>query len=229
MNYLRLMIPILCMTLWVDVMAKPPSTRPDWSDTTVYSLNLSGNIIKFILPGKSSTDFPNNLSTTVNIYDPDIYEDWKLHSLGDIWWDYSKKSFFITEVFGSLHMKVDIFNVGGNSNIDISINDNFQKAVNEILEVIYSDDEEHKRLPAEYIETVLSDLKWLKYMVKGKNVNSDKLSYALPITDQHYLQVSFFIVQTRDPHEANWYNIAQDDIVRIMNKFSIIRSTSAAN
>lgn len=69
----------------MNAMANGPSIKPDWSTATKQSLNLSGQQITFSLPGNISTDIPARISSNLNIYDPDIYYEWKNQEIAKVW------------------------------------------------------------------------------------------------------------------------------------------------
>ena len=204
------------------VMANSPSIKPDWSNTKNQQLNLSGNIVRFTLPSGLSSDTPATLNNNANLYDEKNYGNWKLFPIGKFWWDYKKKSFFLlSELYGTLELKISVLNTG--SDEDIANPDVFQKQIISIMNEI-SLDSFAKPLDLSEFNIALenrSTANFMKYYYMSENPAEIRTWYALRLTDQHYLELSFRIIKSKPFEEDSWKEHAEKDINKILDSFPI--------
>ncbi|MFC1748620.1 hypothetical protein ACFL2V_07415 [Pseudomonadota bacterium] len=163
---------------------------------------------------------PPQLDTNLNIYDPNLYGDWNAYVAAKVWWDYKRMALFvIPELFGTLEFKItlhtaeekdDFFQV---ASLERSIQTSFKKA--------YPDKDDWTRMPNSFTPVEINNVHWIKYIKKGDNLNPGYLNYAVPVTSDRYLVVSFYIMKAKDYSDHNWHNAAQADMEKIMNSFNI--------
>ena len=73
----------------------------------------------------------------------------------------------------------------------------------------------------DFKEVNINDNKWLSYSIKKHPADPDKISYVLPITENRYLQIAFYIMKGDDKDRDNWYQTCKSDIEKIINTFRV--------
>lgn len=205
--------------------ADGPSTRPDWSGTKNYSVNLSGQTLEFSVPLKLSNDFEFIEPTNKNIYDENLYGSWSSFTLTSMYWDYKSSKILWNEMYGTLRMHVLIQR--NTRNIPIKDINELKSVLTENLRKTYGiDDNKYKDdsglgIPETYQVINIHNIDWLKFAIHGGNANADMLAYATPLSDSHSIEVYFTIIESKPREARNWYNTCLNDIDRIMDSFKL--------
>ncbi|MFC1748621.1 hypothetical protein ACFL2V_07420 [Pseudomonadota bacterium] len=209
-----------------DTMAPPP-IKPDWSKTTEYRLMLSGQQVQFVVPGNMADDYPSTLeiSPNINIYDTNLYGDWKRYEIADVWWYYKKRVLLIMpERLGTLALKIAIYapDDGG----DLFEESQLETAIIKLFKEAYPDKEDQNRVPYNFDYLNINGANWSQYVKKGRNPVDDRFCYSVPITSTHFLEVSFKVFGSYEHSEHNWYKAAQADIEKLINSFNVTYTPS---
>lgn len=194
-------------------MAASPSSKPDWSVAEHIIINFSGNRLTFTLPGNLSGEYENKIEPNVNIYNKDLQGEWKRFSAADLWWTYQGKSFFvITEVFGSLTLKIAAFSPGHRES-DFYNAQALQNGVTQLYKAAYPSSPE--RAPTDFKMVEINNVQWMKYASIDERGLNNGVKYVAAINESHFVELSFGVIESKERTESDWYSLVQADIQKI--------------
>lgn len=191
--------------------------------STLIQLDLSGNSMSFSEPVNYSKDFPSPLNSKyiINIYDKDAYTDSaKTKVIRKSYWDYGK-GFIFGKVKGTLSMTIVLYHTNQES-LDLTRSEDFLKALKSDF-----DNDNSKQdiedfgidIPKNYTLAKVNGLNWGQYEYFVND--SKRLTYALPLSDQHYIKVNFNFINNSRSEDTDWMNDAQKTISNIVSTFSL--------
>lgn len=197
------------------------------------SINLSENIVSFAMPENFSSDFPaEDMVESVDLSDYSVSQDPKDGTLIRRWWDIKESSFFGKDS-GSLMMSIYIKKKSDDSDWEIRDRFGFVKIIDHALHELY---DEHNRdviakgqselemllpyIEYNYMETLVNGQRWLAYSLEKKRSMSH--IQAIPITEQHYLEVDFtFLPNDNKDLREFVLDVSDSHVKPIMNTFHI--------
>jgi len=204
-------------------MAASPSSAPNWSIAEDKTIDFSGSKVALKLPGNMSGDYPSTLNQIVNIYDGDLGGKLKRFSSADIWWDYKTRVLlFFPELCGTLKFKMAAMSPG-HREANYTTTSALQLGLIDLYRTAYSHDE--RRVPSVFESATINGHQWLKYINIDERGHNVGVSYATSLVETHILMLSFYISETCDRKDANWYKAAQSDIEKIMSSVNVGRMT----
>lgn len=191
------------------------------SNQTMYNIKLSSKSLSFSEPRDYSKDFPppNSQNQSINIYDNDIYTDTDHTSiLHQAYWDYGK-GFFFGKVKGTLSITIMLIHTYQDQ-INLENSGQLMQAVPMDFERIY-DKETRKEfrisVPDKYTNETINNSDWVHFDYKIRN--EIKSVYAAPISDKHYIMVTFGYINNSS--DESWKDKAKISVNNIMSSFEI--------
>jgi len=193
-------VNVIKYSLWVIIMIGVISKALGFSQpqeevsSLPRQINLSGNILYFSIPENFSKDMPaDDMIESVNLEDKSIFQDHKKFTLIRRWWDIKGSSFFAKDI-GTIMMSIYIKHTPDNSDKNIleplgfvgAVIDSFNKLNNEKSSVVnYPDFYEA------YSIVKINKQNWISYPVENIANNQHDINYAIPVTKNNYIEVSF--------------------------------------
>lgn len=191
-----------------------------------FNLNLSGTDFKISLPDDFSRDFPppSVFSKEVNIYNQDLYEDNSRSAelLSKAYWDY-KSGFIFKDTLGTLSLSLQLRATIKDSDDALS-SENFKDTIDSDLRR-YFDKEDLQSygysLPTGYQAYSSGSIDWLRYEydANGKAVTV----FATPISDSHYLHLTFTVIDQRPNTEAPWKSKVRQRMVNMVETVRLVK------
>ena len=210
-------------------MAGSLSQQPNWKQAQVHEMVMSGKKLVISLPGNISADIPQQFESNLNIYDSTLYGDWKRYEAAKVWWDYKKRVLLVmSELLGTLELRIAIYmapNMTSNSNLNLleqgGLKLGMQQLMQQLMREAYPEPENADQVPQDFEQVKINSVDWVKYVKKSKGSTSDKLCYAVVLTGDRLLEISFRMIETMGRGDAVLYVQAQSDIEQIMNSVKV--------
>ncbi|NOY71750.1 MAG: hypothetical protein GXP14_05140 [Gammaproteobacteria bacterium] len=197
-------------------------------------INLSGEIISFSIPENFSTDMPaEDMIESVSLTDKNLFKEYQEFLFIQRWWDFKDKGFFAKEQ-GSVMMSIYVKQAPENSEYDIlnplefvgTIIRGFnEKSRKEILE---NDNGEPSFLYPDFYQAytirTINSLHWFRYPIESASAPARRfdVSYAIPITPQHYVVIEFMITLNHSVSMREFFNEhGRPHMDAIMDTFNI--------
>ena len=203
-------------------MARPAEDSP----LMPRQIDLSGNTVHFSMPENFSRDMPaEDMIESVNLSDDEVYKDYTQFTLIRRWWDFRESGFFGKE-YGTLMMSLYIKKASESLNlttvqpldfVDIIVDD-IKKNMPENPDPlsVYSD------YFAAHDEMFINGQRWTWYVQDQGDPPSFTFSFAIPVSEQHYLEAQFISAPNDDIGLRGFIDqITKPFIDRIMNSFEI--------
>jgi hypothetical protein len=206
---------------------------PKTNNAQEYLIDLSGCKFKFSMPLGNSYDMPNPQGTVIdklNIYDYSSDGPEKPYPalLVDRWFTYKG---FLGENLGAVHFLVELSSADtANDNLfdlnklELSISRNYEKSLAEFNSA--ADEYCKIESPSEYVITEISRQKALRYSIEQLSGTVLNFMYAIPITDDRYIELKFQYASIKEQGEP-WYKIAKELEKKIISTISISLTKSA--
>jgi hypothetical protein len=206
---------------------------PNTNNTQEYLIDLSGCKFKFSMPMGNCYDMPNPQRIVIdklNIYDYSSDGPEKSYPvlLVDRWFTYKG---FLGENLGSVHFLVEVSSDGtANDNLfdlnklKFSISSKYEKSLAEFN----STTDEYCKIesPSEYVITEINRQKALRYSIEQLSGTILNFMYAIPITDDRYIELKFQYASVKEQGEP-WYKIAKELEKKIISTINISLAKSA--
>jgi len=204
---------------------KPGMATPK---SALIKLDLSGQAISFLSPVNYSKNFPwpSEKEYRINIHDKDIYKSAyteleNAYSIRQSYWDYGRGIIF-GGAKGTLSMTVVLYRTF-DKNTDAKNSSEFITALQTDFEKTYDKQAREEfgiELPEHYQTTAISNLDWGHYeylMGRGER----HVVYAIPVSKQHYLMVTFNFINNSHGEKNDWKDQAQATVDFIMSSFKM--------
>ena len=193
--------------------------------------DLSDTRISYDSPLNYSKRYPKSPADVqtqyrINIHDQDLYKKYSnyitskiFHGIRQSFWDYGR-SMIWDDVKGTLSMSVALYRTL--HEFDPKDHDAFIKTLQADFELIY--DKKARKdlkviLPEKYQMTTIASVPWgcYEFSIGGTRI----VTYAYPLSDQHYLSAQFDFINNSEGQKSNWKQQAQATVDFIMASFEV--------